>query len=56
MIQHGVHEELYLDVCKFYYEIYTTKSVQESEDWREVRYFSCFIFLLKIFESFLSPP
>jgi 26S proteasome regulatory subunit N5 len=35
MIQYGEHEELYLDVCKYYYEIYQTKSIQESDSWRE---------------------
>lgn len=37
MVQYGVNEELYLDVCKYYFEIYKTKSVQESDDWKNVR-------------------
>jgi len=34
MIQYGEHEEMYLEVCKFYYEIYNTPSVQQST-WQE---------------------
>jgi len=34
MIQYGVNEELYLDVCRYYYEIYNTKTVQESDEWK----------------------
>jgi len=35
MIQYGEHEEMYLDVCKHYYEIYQTTTVQESTSWKE---------------------
>lgn len=35
MIEYGVHEEQYFEVCKHYYEIYNTKSVQESDQWKE---------------------
>ncbi len=37
MIQHSLHEGSYLDVCRYYREVYATKSVQDDEvKWAEV--------------------
>ena len=37
MIQLALHDNRYLDVCKYYREVYTTKSVQENElKWVEI--------------------
>jgi 26S proteasome regulatory subunit N5 len=37
MIQHAMHEEQYLNVCKFYRAVYDTKSIQDDEKkWTDV--------------------
>ena len=37
MITHAMHEEQYLNVCKFYREVYNTVSIQADEKkWTEV--------------------
>ena len=37
MIEYDVHEENFMQVCKHHYEIFKTKSIEESDhDWKEV--------------------
>lgn len=47
MIQHAMHGSQYLDVCKYYREVYQTKSVAADETkWAEIlRYIVVFIVL-----------
>jgi 26S proteasome regulatory subunit N5 len=47
MIQHALHDHQYLNVCKFYREVYQTKSVQSEESkWAEIlRYIVVFAVL-----------
>jgi 26S proteasome regulatory subunit N5 len=47
MIQHALHHSNYLDVCKYYREVYNTKSVLDDElRWSEIlRYVVLFIVL-----------
>ncbi|CAG8521656.1 7151_t:CDS:10 [Ambispora leptoticha] len=37
MIQHALHEEQYLNVCKYYRQVYDTPSIKEDESkWRDI--------------------
>ncbi|RHZ54756.1 hypothetical protein Glove_423g21 [Diversispora epigaea] len=37
MIQHALHEEQYLNVCKYYLQVYDTPSIKEDEQkWRDI--------------------
>jgi 26S proteasome regulatory subunit N5 len=47
MIQHALHENQFLQACKYYREVFNTKSVQEDElKWSEImRYIVMFIVL-----------
>ena len=38
MIKHALHEEQYLNVHKFYKQVYDSESIQQDEaKWKEVR-------------------
>ena len=39
MVKHALHEEQYLNVHKFYKQIYDSESIQQDETkWKEVSY------------------
>lgn len=52
MIQHALHESKYLDACKYYREVYDTKSVQESEPkWTEILQYIVIFIVLAPFDN-----
>lgn len=51
MIQNALHDNQYLNVCKYYREVYNTKSVQEDQvKWSEILRFIVVFAILAPFD------